>query len=314
MSNVLIELKGLTKNFDDQQVLKGIDLNIHENEFLTLLGPSGCGKTTTLRIIAGFDEPSSGEVLFDGVDISKIPPYKREVNTVFQKYALFPFLNVYDNVAFGLKIKKMDKSLIEHKVKKTLKLVGLEGFDKRDVKRLTLAAVYCGKTLESHMFYHEAQVDPLTGLKNRRGFYEYYSDRIRPKLEHLPVSVIMCDIDFFKRVNDTYGHNAGDAVLVNVSDILKQGIRGNGEVVRWGGEEFVLLLPERELEQARDLAEELRNTVEAFTTHYEDQMIAVTMSFGVRRLNPGMSADENVERVDAKLYEAKKAGRNRVCM
>ena len=137
MSDVLIELKGLTKNFDDQQVLKGIDLKIYENEFLTLLGPSGCGKTTTLRIIAGFDEPSSGEVLFDGVDISKIPPYKREVNTVFQKYALFPFLNVYDNVAFGLKIKKMDKSLIEHKVKKTLKLVGLEGFDKRDVTKLS---------------------------------------------------------------------------------------------------------------------------------------------------------------------------------
>ena len=102
--------------------------------------------------------------------------------------------------------------------------------------------------------------------------------------------------------------------MVNVSDILKQGIRGNGEVVRWGGEEFVLLLPERDLEQAGDLAEELRSTVEAFTTRYEDQMIAVTMSFGVRRLNPGMSADENVERVDAKLYEAKKAGRNRVCM
>ena len=137
MGDVLIELKGLTKNFGDQQVLKGIDLNIHENEFLTLLGPSDCGKTTTLRIIAGFDEPSGGEVLFDGVDISKIPPYKREVNTVFQKYALFPFLNVYDNVAFGLKIKKMDKSLIEHKVKKTLKLVGLEGFDKRDVTKLS---------------------------------------------------------------------------------------------------------------------------------------------------------------------------------
>ncbi len=137
MSNVLIELKSLTKNFEDQQVLKGIDLNIHENEFVTLLGPSGCGKTTTLRIIAGFEEPSGGEVLFDGVDISKVPPYKREINTVFQKYALFPFLNVYENVAFGLKIKKMDKSLIDHKVKKTLKLVGLEGFDKRDVTRLS---------------------------------------------------------------------------------------------------------------------------------------------------------------------------------
>ena len=137
MSDVIIELKGLSKNFGDQQVLKGIDLNIHENEFLTLLGPSGCGKTTTLRIIAGFEEPSTGEVLFDGVDISKVPPYKREVNTVFQKYSLFPFMNVYDNVAFGLKIKKMDKNLIEHKVMKTLKLVGLEGFEKRDVTKLS---------------------------------------------------------------------------------------------------------------------------------------------------------------------------------
>lgn len=137
MSEVLIELKGLSKNFGDQQVLKGIDLNIRENEFLTLLGPSGCGKTTTLRIIAGFEEPSHGEVIFDGVDIAKIPSYKREVNTVFQKYSLFPFLNVYDNVAFGLKIKKMDKKLIEHKVKRMLKLVGLEGFDKRDVTKLS---------------------------------------------------------------------------------------------------------------------------------------------------------------------------------
>lgn len=137
MRNALIELKGLAKNYDNQQVLKGIDLVIYENEFLTLLGPSGCGKTTTLRIIAGFDEPTSGEVLFDGVDISKIPAYKREVNTVFQKYALFPFLNVYDNVAFGLKIKKMDKSVIEHKVMKTLKLVGLAGFEKRDVQSLS---------------------------------------------------------------------------------------------------------------------------------------------------------------------------------
>ena len=104
--NKLIELKNLTKNFEDQQVLKGINLDIHENEFLTLLGPSGCGKTTTLRIIAGFEEPSDGQVLFNGVEISKVPPYKREVNTVFQKYALFPHMNVYENIAFGLNIKK----------------------------------------------------------------------------------------------------------------------------------------------------------------------------------------------------------------
>ena len=137
MSEAVIELKNLTKNFDDQQVLKGIDLTIHKNEFLTLLGPSGCGKTTTLRIIAGFEEPSGGEVLFDGVDISRIPSYKREVNTVFQKYALFPFLNVFDNVAFGLKIKKMDKAMIEHKVTQMLGMVGLSGFEKRDVTSLS---------------------------------------------------------------------------------------------------------------------------------------------------------------------------------
>ena len=135
--NKLIELKNLTKNFEDQQVLKGINLDIHENEFLTLLGPSGCGKTTTLRIIAGFEEPSSGEVIFNGKDISKVPPYKREVNTVFQKYALFPHMNVYDNIAFGLNIKKMDKTVIKEKVNKMLKLVGLEGYEKRDVTLLS---------------------------------------------------------------------------------------------------------------------------------------------------------------------------------
>ena len=136
-SKAIIELKGLTKNFEDQQVLKGIDLTIYENEFLTLLGPSGCGKTTTLRIIAGFEEPSDGEVLFEGIDITKIPSYKREVNTIFQKYALFPFLNVFDNVAFGLKIKKMDKTVIEHKVHDMLEMVGLKGFEKRDISSLS---------------------------------------------------------------------------------------------------------------------------------------------------------------------------------
>ena len=135
--NKLIELKNLTKNFDDQQVLRGINLDIYEKEFLTLLGPSGCGKTTTLRIIAGFEEPSDGEVLFNGIEISKLPPYKREVNTVFQKYALFPFLNVADNIAFGLNLKKMDKDVIEKKVSRMLELVGLKGFEKRDVTLLS---------------------------------------------------------------------------------------------------------------------------------------------------------------------------------
>lgn len=137
MEKKIIELKNISKNFEDQQVLKGIDLNIYENEFLTLLGPSGCGKTTLLRIIGGFEEPSNGQLIFDGKDISKVPPYKREVNTVFQKYALFPFLNVADNIAFGLNLKKMYKDVIEKKVSRMLELVGLKGFEKRDVTLLS---------------------------------------------------------------------------------------------------------------------------------------------------------------------------------
>lgn len=137
MGKKIIELKNLSKNFGDNHVLKGIDLNIYENEFLTLLGPSGCGKTTILRIIAGFEEPSHGQVMFNGEDIAKVPAYKREVNTVFQKYALFPFLNVHDNVAFGLNLKKKDKKEIDEKVTKMLALVGLAGFGNRDITSLS---------------------------------------------------------------------------------------------------------------------------------------------------------------------------------
>ena len=109
----LIELDNLTKEYNGQVVLKGIHLEINEKEFVTLLGPSGCGKTTTLRIMGGFEEANGGTVLFDGQDISGLPPYKRELNTVFQKYALFPHMDVFDNIAFGLKIKKMDKETIK---------------------------------------------------------------------------------------------------------------------------------------------------------------------------------------------------------
>ena len=126
----IIQFKNIVKKFDDQIILKGIDLDIYENEFVTLLGPSGCGKTTLLRILGGFLEPDKGEVIVDGKDISKLPPYKRELNTVFQKYALFPNMNVFDNIAFGLKIKKMSKDVIEQKVMKMLKLIGLEGYEK----------------------------------------------------------------------------------------------------------------------------------------------------------------------------------------
>lgn len=133
----IIEFKKIVKSFEDQVVLKGIDLDIYENEFVTLLGPSGCGKTTLLRILAGFIEPSEGEVIFNGEDLNGVPPHKRELNTVFQKYALFPHMNVFDNIAFGLKIKKMSKDVIEQKVMKMLKLIGLEGYENKDVTHLS---------------------------------------------------------------------------------------------------------------------------------------------------------------------------------
>lgn len=133
----LIEFKNIVKDFDGQIVLKGISLDIYENEFVTLLGPSGCGKTTLLRILAGFLKQNEGRVIFDGEEISDLPPYKRELNTVFQKYALFPHMNVYENIAFGLKIKKMSKDVIEQKVMKMLKLINLEGFEQRNVTLLS---------------------------------------------------------------------------------------------------------------------------------------------------------------------------------
>lgn len=138
MKKKLIQFKNIVKSYEDGKVvLKGIDLDIYENEFVTLLGPSGCGKTTLLRILGGFLQADQGEVLFDGQEISKLPPYKREVNTVFQKYALFPHMNVYDNIAFGLKLKKEPKDIIEQKVKRMLKLVNLEEFADRSVTAMS---------------------------------------------------------------------------------------------------------------------------------------------------------------------------------
>ena len=133
----IIEFRNIVKSFDGQVVLKGINLDIYENEFVTLLGPSGCGKTTLLRILGGFLNTDEGSVIFDGEEISDKPPYERELNTVFQKYALFPHLSVYENIAFGLKIKKMSKDVIEQKVMKMLKLIGLEGYENKNTTLLS---------------------------------------------------------------------------------------------------------------------------------------------------------------------------------
>ncbi|MBW9171932.1 polyamine ABC transporter ATP-binding protein [Clostridium estertheticum] len=129
---VFVQLLNICKSFNqDDPIIKNLDLDIHQGEFLTLLGPSGCGKTTTLRMIAGFELPTSGEIVIDGENITQKPPYLRCVNTVFQNYALFPHMNIYDNIAFGLKMKKMTKSEIKDNVSKMLKMVQLEGFENR---------------------------------------------------------------------------------------------------------------------------------------------------------------------------------------
>lgn len=146
MSKELIRLVNCTMAFDDEVVLDNINLKIRDKEFLTLLGPSGCGKTTTLRIIGGFQTPSSGDIFFDGVRINAVPPHKRTINTVFQKYALFPHLNVYDNIAFGLRIPKagpdgkkikLPEEEIDQRVLEMLEIVNLKGFDKRRISQLS---------------------------------------------------------------------------------------------------------------------------------------------------------------------------------
>ena len=137
MSENIIELKNISKQYEDNTVLDNLSLNIRKNEFVTLLGPSGCGKTTTLKIIAGFETADSGSIMFKNKDISDIPPYKRQLNTVFQKYALFPHMNVYENIAFGLKIKKLSKDEIDKKVKEMLRMVSLSGFEKRSIESLS---------------------------------------------------------------------------------------------------------------------------------------------------------------------------------
>ena len=135
--NIIVSLKNINVSYDENSILENLNLDIKDKEFLTLLGPSGCGKTTILRTIAGFIKPDSGEVLFDGKVINDTPAYKREVNTVFQRYALFPHLNVFENIAFGLNLKKVPKSEIKDRVHQMLKMVNLENYGNRNIARLS---------------------------------------------------------------------------------------------------------------------------------------------------------------------------------
>ena len=185
-------------------------------------------------------------------------------------------------------------------------------FTEEDVKRLSLATAFCGRSLESYMLYNEAMEDPLTGLRNRRGLHAHYERRIATLRIYEKASIIMCDIDHFKHVNDTYGHNAGDEVLKYVANLLQSSIRIDDGAFRWGGEEFILLLPHKSTSEAVVLAERLRSLIEDSVITFEGTDIKITMSFGVSEINPELTTEENVEAVDAKLYYAKEHGRNRV--
>ena len=185
-------------------------------------------------------------------------------------------------------------------------------FTEEDVKRLSLATAFCGRSLESYVLHNEAIEDPLTGLRNRRGLHTYYERRIATNKNFDSTAIIMCDIDHFKRVNDTYGHNAGDEVLKHVANTLSNSIGIDDGAFRWGGEEFILLLSHKHMDDAAEFAENLRKAIEADVITFEGTDIKITMSFGVSEIDPSLTTEENVEGVDAKLYYAKEHGRNRV--
>lgn len=185
-----------------------------------------------------------------------------------------------------------------------------------DTKRLSLAAFICGITLESDTFLDDSQHDKLTELKNRMGFYNDYNkvySKILADTENVrSISMFICDIDFFKKVNDTYGHNAGDAVLRHVADNFRRELRIRDGVYRWGGEEFIVILPDTDARNAFDIADRLRKAIEASVCEFEDLKIKVTMSFGVTAIDPSKSIEDNIKCADEKLYTAKESGRNRV--
>lgn len=192
-----------------------------------------------------------------------------------------------------------------------------DDFNEHDVKRLSLASAFCGRSLESFLLYNESVEDPLTGLKNRRGFFSHFEKHIVPVIGSVPTAMIICDIDHFKNVNDTYGHNAGDAVLRRVARLFSSRAGENDGVFRWGGEEFMFLLPGKTLPEAVTFAEEVRKAVEADECVYMDPFkgelrLRITMSFGVCIIDPTLGIDENVKIADDRLYYAKDHGRNMV--
>lgn len=185
-------------------------------------------------------------------------------------------------------------------------------FDEKDIKRMSLVTAFCEKTLESYLLHNEAMVDKLTGLKNRYAFYEYYNKNVIKVAWQMNTCIVMCDIDHFKTVNDTYGHNIGDFVLKEVADVFKKNVGIDDIVVRWGGEEFIFVLNHKTLEEGIEFAQKMRTIIEKHTFEIADISFNITMSFGVNVVDNLFTIEENVKFADDKLYEAKNAGRNRV--
>lgn len=203
MNQNLVDLQNLKKEFDGTPVLRGISLSIKRREFVTLLGPSGCGKTTTLRIIGGFEQPDSGDVFFDGKRLNDVPPYQREINTVFQRYALFPHLNVAENIAFGLHIKKLDRADIKRKTTEMLELVGLRGFENRDVtslsggqqQRVAIARALCCQTKIILFDEPTSALDPET-------VQDVLDVMIKLSKENITMVVVTHEMGFARQVAD----------------------------------------------------------------------------------------------------------------
>ena len=194
------------------------------------------------------------------------------------------------------------------------KLDSETGFDEvTDAKRLSIAAFICGMALESDIFLADSQHDKLTELKNRLALQSDFSTRYEKLLrEGTPLAMIMCDIDFFKRVNDTFGHNAGDAILKHVAKILRDSIYKLGDAYRWGGEEFILILANSTLDDAKIVAERIRSTVMDSVCNFDGDALKVTMSFGCSDISAALSIEDNVKIADDRLYRAKQTGRNKV--
>ena len=192
---------------------------------------------------------------------------------------------------------------------------GDSGFDEEDARKLSLAALICGIALESETFLEESHHDRLTNLKNRMAFYNDFAKKYNKYLvpdPKSPLSMFICDIDKFKRVNDTYGHNAGDDVLVFASHLIEELGGPKNSAYRWGGEEFILLMPDCDLNAAVAKAEEIRKKLEASTIEADGNLINVTMSFGCHTFEYGKTIEENVSAADTHLYTAKETGRNKV--